>query len=98
MILSCLGVLVSDRQTDERTLVVVESLSRLKTERDRDKDRDRDRDRDKDKDIGSNLLIQDKLSGSHSESDLDSIPNSCDVFTYMTNIQSSLINLINLHK
>ena len=30
MILSCLGVLVSDRQTDERTLVVVESLSRLK--------------------------------------------------------------------
>ena len=35
MILSCLGVLVSDRRTDgrtnERTLVVVESLSRLKT-------------------------------------------------------------------
>ena len=36
MILSCLGVLVTDRQTDGqtdgRTLVVVESLSRLKRE------------------------------------------------------------------
>ena len=32
LILSCLGVLVSDRQTtNERTLVVVESLSRLKS-------------------------------------------------------------------
>ena len=30
MILGCLGVLVTDGQTDEETLVVVESLSRLK--------------------------------------------------------------------
>ena len=30
LILSCLGVLITDRQTNERTLVIVESLSRLK--------------------------------------------------------------------
>ena len=32
MILSWWGVLVTDRQTNKRTLVVVESLSRLKTD------------------------------------------------------------------
>ena len=31
LILSCFWVLIPDRQTNERTFVVVESLSRLKT-------------------------------------------------------------------